>query len=201
MVTRLVIDNTRSPQHWIYATFGGFNSNNVWRSTDFGATWNNISGSGPTGLPSAPVRSLVFHPRNPDLLYIGTEVGVFTSEDAGATWQLPQNGPANVSVDELFWLNGDLIAATYGRGLYRASGGFYVDCHYAGVERGTFDQPFKTVAAAVNAVRLFRYSTVWLKSPRPVPAATTSRSRSRLRARLTRDWSSARSAVAIVGQP
>jgi hypothetical protein len=163
MVTRLVIDNTRSPQHWIYATFGGFAAGNVWRSTDFGGTWASITGSGATALPQVPVRTLVFHPRNPDLLYVGTEVGLFTSEDAGATWRLPQNGPANVPVDELFWLNADLIAATHGRGVYRASGGSYVDCHYTGIERGTFDQPFKTVAAAVNAVT--RYSTVWLKSP------------------------------------
>jgi hypothetical protein len=45
-------------------------------------------------------------------------VGIFTSEDAGATWWLPHDGPANVSVDELFWMNDTLVAATYGRGLF-----------------------------------------------------------------------------------
>ena len=49
-------------------------------------------------------------------------MGVFASEDAGVTWGLPQDGPANVSVDDLFWLDGDLVAVTYGRGLYRTSG-------------------------------------------------------------------------------
>ncbi len=159
-VTRLVIDTSRSPD-WIYVTFGGFSSDNVYVSKNLGASWTNITGSGVSGLPSAPVRTLTFHPRNPSLLYIGTEVGIFTSGDGGANWDLPNGGPANVSVDELFWVGGDLIAATHGRGLYRASGGLYVDCNYNGVQVGTFSQPFKTVNAAINA--LTSYRPIWLK--------------------------------------
>lgn len=160
MVTRLTIDSTRAT-NWIYATFGGFGADNVYRTTDNGATWIDMTGTGATGLPSVPVRSLVFHPSNPNLLYVGTEMGVFTSDDGGVTWALPQNGPANVSVDELFWMGGDLIAATHGRGLYRASGGTYVDCNYIGTELGTFDQPFKTLTAALNVATTYR--TIWLK--------------------------------------
>lgn len=159
-VTRLIIDHTRSP-NWIYATFGGFSSDNVYRTTNLGATWSDITGAGVSGLPDVPVRSLAFHPSNPDLLYVGTEVGIFTSDNAGATWELPQNGPGNVSVDELFWMGGDLIAATHGRGLYRASGGTYVDCNWNGAELGTFNQPYRTVAAAVNAATTYR--TIWIK--------------------------------------
>lgn len=159
-VTRLTIDNTRSPS-WIYATFGGFSGDNVYRTTNFGASWTDITGTGVTGLPDVPVRSLVFHPTNPNLLYVGTEIGIFTSNNAGATWELPQDGPANVSVDELLWLGGDLIAATHGRGMYRASGGVYVDCNYIGIQLGTLAQPFKTIAAAVNASTTYR--TIWVK--------------------------------------
>ena len=164
-VTRLTIDNTRTP-NWIYATFGGFSGDNVYRSTDLGTTWTDITGAGATGLPDVPVRSLVYHPRYPNFLYVGTEVGVFTSEDSGATWELPQDGPANVSVDELFFLftatrDYELIAATHGRGLYSASGGIYVDCNYTGFERGTVAQPYKTVTAAINATDRFR--TIWIR--------------------------------------
>lgn len=160
MVTRLTIDSTRAT-NWIYATFGGFAGDNVYRTTDNGMTWVDITGAVATGLPNVPVFSLVIHPVNPNFLYVGTEVGVFTSADAGATWELPQDGPANVSVQELFWLGGDLIAATHGRGIYRASGGVYVDCNWNGPFAGTFAQPFKTIAAAVNAVTTYR--TIWVK--------------------------------------
>jgi uncharacterized repeat protein (TIGR01451 family) len=118
-VTRLAIDPGNADI--VYATFGGFSEDNVWRTDNGGATWSDITGSGATGLPDAPVRSLVIHPLNSNWLYAGTEVGVFTSEDSGATWQLPHNGPANVSVDELFWQGADLVAATHGRGLFKAT--------------------------------------------------------------------------------
>jgi len=160
MVTRLVID-FRLTSTVIYATFGGFSPGNVFRTTDNGTTWVDITGSGPTGLPYVPVRTLVYHPVNRDLLYVGTEIGIFNSDDGGATWDVTQGGPANVSVDELFWMGSDLIAVTHGRGLYRASSGVYVDCNYNGAQLGTLDQPFKTVAAAVNA--LTTYQPIWIK--------------------------------------
>ncbi len=161
-VTRLAIDNTRSPT-WIYATFGGFSADNLYVSRDFGASWIDITGSGATGLPNVPVRAIAIHPYNRDLLYVGTEVGIFTSPDAGATWDLPQGGPANVSVDELTWLGANLLAATHGRGIYLASGGIYVDCNYGGFELGSFTQPFRTINAAINAIPANKHHPIWLK--------------------------------------
>ncbi len=119
LVTRLTIDNTRNP-NWIYATFGGFSNNNVYVTKNLGATWADVSGATGTStdLPAVPVRSIVFNPANRNFLYVGTEVGIFASEDAGTTWQLPQGGPANVSVDELFFQDGKLVAATHGRGMF-----------------------------------------------------------------------------------
>ncbi len=164
MVTRLTWDPNRGP-NWIYATFGGFNTDNVYVTRNLGTAWIDVSGATATStdLPAVPVRSLVFHPSNANLLYVGTEMGIFTSPDAGATWDLPQNGPANVSVDELIWMGGDLIAATHGRGIYRASGGFYVDCNYLGAQTGAFLQPFRTVNAAINALPVNSYRAIWLK--------------------------------------
>jgi photosystem II stability/assembly factor-like uncharacterized protein len=159
-VARLTFDNTQNPP-LIYATFGGFAGDNVYRTANFGGTWTDVSGTGVTGLPAVPVRSLVLHPRNPNLIYVGTEIGIFTSDDAGANWEPTQDGPANVSVDELIWMGNDLIAATHGRGLYRASGGIYVDCNHNGLELGTFDLPFRTITAALNAATTYR--TIWLK--------------------------------------
>lgn len=116
-LTRISIDPR--DHNRVYLTFGGYKADNVWRTGDGGLSWTNISGSGTGALPGAPVRSLVIHPDFPDWLYVGSEVGVFTSDDGGAGWFLPQDGPANVSVDELFWMDRTLVAATHGRGLYR----------------------------------------------------------------------------------
>jgi hypothetical protein len=110
---RLTIDPANSTR--VYACFGGFNSDNVYRTTDAGITWTNLG----AGLPAAPVRSLVVAPFNTNYLYVGTEVGVFASADGGASWSPANDGPANVSVDELFWMGQNLVAVTHGRGLFK----------------------------------------------------------------------------------
>jgi hypothetical protein len=65
------------------------------------------------------VRSIAIHPANSAFLYAGTEVGAFASADGGANWNAPQDGPANVSVDQLFWMGTKLVAATHGRGMFQ----------------------------------------------------------------------------------
>lgn len=115
-ITRLTIDPDNSDI--VYITFSGFERDNVWRSDDGGQTWRDITGEGLSGLPDVTVRSLVVHPYNTDWLYVGTEVGIFASEDAGQTWFVPHDGPANVSIDELFWMDTTLVAATHGRGIF-----------------------------------------------------------------------------------
>ncbi len=111
--TRIAIDPTNP--NIVYATFGGFNADNVYRTTDGGATWNNIA----AGLPAAPVYSIVIAPFNHNYLYVGTEVGVFGSANAGANWSAANEGPANVQVQELSWMRNYLLAGTHGRGTYR----------------------------------------------------------------------------------
>ena len=99
----------------VYVTFGGYTKNNVWKTTDGGAKWGNIGST----LPEAPVRCLAVHPRKSNLLYLGTEVGVFASEDAGTSWSPTNEGPTNCSVDDLFWLGETLVCVTHGRGMFR----------------------------------------------------------------------------------
>ena len=98
----------------VYVTFGGFNSGNVWRTTDSGVTWSNISAN----LPAAPINSIVIAPADPNTIYVGGVVGVFGSSNDGASWSTGNDGPANAEVDELFWLGRSLVAATHGRGVF-----------------------------------------------------------------------------------
>jgi len=113
MVTSLAAVNSGTA----YATFGGFSSDNVWRTTNGGASWNSIH----RNLPSAPIYSLVVGPTNPSWLYVGTEVGIFASEDGGVTWSA-QDGPVNACVQELSWIGyATLLAATHGCGLWEVT--------------------------------------------------------------------------------
>jgi photosystem II stability/assembly factor-like uncharacterized protein len=98
----------------VYVTFGGYVTGNVWKTTDGGQTWTDISGT----LPEAPARALAVHPRRTEFVYVGTEVGVFASEDGGATWSPTNEGPTNCSVDDLFWMDERLVAVTHGRGMF-----------------------------------------------------------------------------------
>ena len=96
----------------------GFSPNNVWQTLDGGASWSSITGN----LPNAPVFDVKIHPRNPAWLYAATSVGVYTSENGGASWSTTNEGPANIRVRQLFWIDdATLGAATFGRGMYKVS--------------------------------------------------------------------------------
>jgi hypothetical protein len=121
VVTRIAVD--KNNPLIVYATFSGFALDNVWKSVNGGASWTDIQGT----IPATPVRSIAIHPNNSNWLYLGTEIGIFTSENAGATWTIPHDGPANVSVDEVFFSGSTLYAATHGRGIYKAGTATPVD--------------------------------------------------------------------------
>ncbi len=111
--TRIVIDLRRHDT--VYVTFSGYREGNVWKTTDGGTKWSNLGGS----LPEAPVRCLAIHPRKSRFLYLGTEVGVFTSEDSGANWSPTNEGPTNSPIYDLTWMGETLVCATHGRGMFQ----------------------------------------------------------------------------------
>jgi photosystem II stability/assembly factor-like uncharacterized protein len=110
--TRLCIDPHDSDT--LYALFSGYVAGNIWKTSDGGQNWTDIGGS----LPSVPVRAIAIHPNNNSLLYLGTDVGIYASEDSGANWSAANEGPTNCSVDDLFWIGTKLVAATHGRGMF-----------------------------------------------------------------------------------
>lgn len=98
----------------IFVAFGGYRRGNIWRSDDRGATWSDIGAA----LPEAPIRAIAVHPTQPEWVYLGTEVGIFGSDNLGQDWSPTNEGPANVSVDDLIWSGTTLIAVTHGRGVF-----------------------------------------------------------------------------------
>ncbi len=117
--TSIAIDPANSDV--VYVSFGGFSAGNVWKTTNAGASWADAAGGAPNRLPSVPVRTVVAHPTVAGWIYAGTDVGVFASEDGGSTWQVPHDGPANVAVFQLFFMNSTLVAVTHGRGMFTAA--------------------------------------------------------------------------------
>jgi photosystem II stability/assembly factor-like uncharacterized protein len=122
IVTKIVIDPTDS--NTVYVTFGGYSDSgqmdNVWRTTNGGKGWLNLSKS----LPSSPAYAITIHPQNRNYVYVGTENGLFASEDMGAHWSpttvAPTNeGPTNAAVMDFVWMNTTLVAVTHGRGMFK----------------------------------------------------------------------------------
>jgi hypothetical protein len=84
---------------------------------DYGATWRSIAGN----LPNAPINVIYEDPVNPNLLFVGDDVGVFVSIDRGGHWTKMQNNmPPSVVVHDLLVhpREHDLILGTYGRDFF-----------------------------------------------------------------------------------
>jgi hypothetical protein len=155
-VTDIAINPKNSNE--VFVTFGGYELNDVWYTGDAGDTWEQRTGTAPYDLPAIQVNTIRFHPGNSDWVYIGTDLGIFASEDRGLNWnKTPRHGdhdgPANVEVAELFWQADHLIAATHGRGMYRCRplDIIYVDKSTPQSGNGSLLYPFKTVTEAENA--------------------------------------------------
>ena len=88
----------------------------MWVSTDFGATFRSIVGN----LTGENVRTLTEDQRNRDVLYIGTETGIFLSLDRGKSWQRLKANFPTVRVDEITLHPRDnaMLVATHGRALW-----------------------------------------------------------------------------------
>jgi photosystem II stability/assembly factor-like uncharacterized protein len=86
-----------------------------YRTRDAGKSWEKIV----TGLPDAGIARVVREDTaRPGLLYAGTETGVYVSFDGGDHWQSLQRNLPTASVRDLAVHGRDLVAATFGRGLW-----------------------------------------------------------------------------------
>jgi photosystem II stability/assembly factor-like uncharacterized protein len=87
------------------------------KSTDAGKTWTSIKGDLPT---NGPVLALAEDHVRPDLLFVGTEFGLFVTLDGGKKWHRLKNGLPTIAVRDLAIQRqmNDMVVGTFGRGIY-----------------------------------------------------------------------------------
>lgn len=103
-----------------YATFDGHRNDDmephVYMTEDYGNTWKGIADENITAYCYKVVEDLV----NPDLLFLGTEFGLFISVNRGSSWAQFKGELPNVSVMDIVVhpREHDLVLGTHGRGVY-----------------------------------------------------------------------------------
>ena len=114
---------SRHKKERVYVTLNGYRSDDftvyVYRSDDYGKTWENISNN----IPTSPVNVIREDSENPNLLYVGTDNGAYASFNQGKEWFPFHKGLPNVAVHDLVIQPSakHLILGTHGRSLYKAT--------------------------------------------------------------------------------
>jgi ligand-binding sensor domain-containing protein len=88
----------------------------LFMTTDSGHTWKSIA----SNLPAGAVNVVVQDRKNKNLLFVGTDIGVFVSIDLGASWTRMKANLPTVAVHDLVIhpRENDLVLGTYGRGFW-----------------------------------------------------------------------------------
>jgi len=115
------VEASRFDEGTCYLTFDGHRSDVfkpfVFKTADYGKIWTDITNNLPDGGPVYVIREDI---KNKDLLFVGTQFGVFFSRDGGKGWtSLNLNAPTMAFHDLLIHARSrDLIAATHSRGIW-----------------------------------------------------------------------------------
>ncbi len=117
----------------------------VLKSTDRGRRWRPISGDLP---PRGSAHTIVEDHVDPDLLFVGTEFGLFFTQDGGERWHELTEGLPTIAVRDLAIQRreNDLVVGTFGRGIY------ILDDY----------SPLRTPAAGLGELALFPVRDPWL---------------------------------------
>ncbi len=88
----------------------------LYKTTDFGATWTSVSGN----LPARTINVVFEDQKNPNLLFVGNDAGVYISVDAGKQWSPLKGNMPTVPVHDIVVhaRENDLVVGTYGRGIW-----------------------------------------------------------------------------------
>jgi photosystem II stability/assembly factor-like uncharacterized protein len=117
------VEASHHDENVVYLTLNGYRYDDfnsyVYRSDDQGGTWERIG----LDLPAEPVNVILEDPANPDLLYVGTDHGLYISMDGGENFSAGPVDLPKVAVHDLVLQTRvkDLIVGTHGRSIYRTN--------------------------------------------------------------------------------
>ena len=116
-----------------YLLFSYSNWPKIFKTTDLGQTWEDISGFNTTdgegivsygadvsssGFPNVAVNTMLVMPFDENELWAGTEIGLFISYDGGESWALADNGIPAVSIWDMKIVGDEIVVGTHGLGVW-----------------------------------------------------------------------------------
>lgn len=121
-ISAVAIDPADATGNTAFVAFNGFSRRwtegpgvgigHIWKTTDGGVTWTDVSGN----FPDVPADDIVIRGTK---LIVATDLAVLISTDGGATWsRLGSNLPFTTVMDLSVGPDGRLYAATHGRGIW-----------------------------------------------------------------------------------
>jgi photosystem II stability/assembly factor-like uncharacterized protein len=119
-VSRVIASSHKKER--VYVALNGYRWDDfepyIYKSDNYGATWTPIA----SNLPLSPINVIIEDPKNENVLYTGSDNGLYVSFDQGTNWQAFTEGIPNVAVHDLAIQKreSDLVVGTHGRSIYIA---------------------------------------------------------------------------------
>ena len=145
-------------------TYSNFGVESIATSNDQGQSWRSLEGD----LPDVPVRWGIFNPRDNNKVIIATEIGIWQSDinEPSPTWEniSPQIGLGRVDMLKFRSSDLEVVAATYGRGLWTTSSfakpGIKFDNQYLsinpnGISDDDFCNPIEKTSISIGTALAF----------------------------------------------
>jgi photosystem II stability/assembly factor-like uncharacterized protein len=106
-----------------YLLFSGQGAAKILKTEDLGNTWTDITGfttGNNTGFPDVAVHSVLEMPFDNNIIWAGTDIGIFQTENGGASWSIISEFlPA--AIYDMKVVNDQVVIATHGRGIWSAT--------------------------------------------------------------------------------
>lgn len=152
-------------QERVYVSLNGYRWDDftpyIFKSDNYGNTWTSIS----SNIPPSSVNVILEDPENENLLFVGTDNGLYVSFDQGKSWEVFQNGLPNVAVHDLVIQHEakHLLVGTHGRSIYKAD--------ISPLQRMTSETLAKDLV--IFELNDTKYSKNWGNKPNPWSKAST----------------------------